>query len=429
MAALLHKLKDRGLIHDCSHAEELEKLLESESVTFYCGFDPTADSLHVGSMLPLLIMRQLQKAGHKPIVVLGAATGMIGDPSGKSEERNLLADEQIEQNLAGMKKQCELFFSSKGENAFEMVRNDEWLSRMSYIEFLRDVGKHFSVNMMMAKESVKTRLENREQGISYTEFSYMLLQAYDFLWLYENKGCRLQVGGSDQWGNITAGTELIRRKCGAERSPAYALTFPLLTTASGAKFGKTEKGAVWLDPARTSPYEFYQYWLNTADEDVISYVKLFTEIDGEELAALESAVAQRPEERAAQKQLAETLTTFIHGTDEVTKAEQASKVLFGEKIENIDGETLISIFSDVPSTSLASTEFKEGMPLIDLLVKTELAKSKGAARRAVDGGGIYINNAKVSDNAALVSVGKFIDNKALVLRSGKKNYHLVLLED
>ncbi len=426
MSSELQKLRARGLIHDVSHFEELDRLLQSESVTFYCGFDPTADSLHVGSMLPLLIMRRLQRAGHRPLVILGSGTGMIGDPSGKTEERKLLSDEIIEQNLHGMEPQLKLFLSSEGKNAFQILRNDTWLRPLSCIEFLRDVGKHFSVNMMLGKESVKGRIENREHGISYTEFSYMLLQAYDFYWLYKHKGCRLQVGGSDQWGNITAGVELIRRKEQSGTSHAFGCTFPLLTTSTGKKFGKTEQGNVWLDPKKTSPYRFYQYWVNTADGDVISYLKYFTEIDGEELTSLEQGVAQNPEARLAQQTLARTLTEIVHGANETTRAISASKVLFGEKIENIDEATLLDIFADVPSTTIPRDELTTGLLIGDLLKRTGLASSKGEAKRLIEGGGIYINNVRVTDSALQVSSSHLVTNTTLVLRSGKKSYHLVL---
>ena len=427
MPTTISELQSRGCIHDASNLDELSKELERNSLSFYCGFDPTADSLHCGSMLPLLIMRRLQQQGHKPIVLIGAATGMIGDPSGKSEERVLLSEEVLSKNVAGIEKQISLFLDSEGKNGFELVKNDQWLCKLPYIDFLRDVGKHFTVNSMIAKDSVKTRLDTREQGISYTEFSYMLLQAYDFYWLYQNKDCRLQVGGSDQWGNITAGLELIRKKSSANSLQAFGLTFPLLTTSTGAKFGKTEAGAVWLDPKKTSPYAFYQYWLNSQDADVLTYLKLFTEIRDSELADLAKSVETAPEKREAQQFLASSLTTLIHGTGETAKAQSASKVLFGESIEGLDSSTLLEIFCEVESTEVSKSDLGSGISLQDLLVKTGLAKSKGAARRLIEGGGIYLNNQRTEDFQNLVSKEQFIDQSLLVIRSGKKRYHLVRL--
>lgn len=427
---LLSKLNQRGCIHDTSDFSELEKILENKPLTFYCGFDPTADSLHVGSMLPLLMMRRLQRAGHTPIVLLGAATGMIGDPSGKSEERVLLDSETVAKNLAGMKAQISLFLESSGKNAFRIVQNDEWLGKLTFIEFLRDVGKHFSVNMMLAKESVRSRIENREQGISYTEFSYMLLQAYDFYYLHKHHGCLLQVGGSDQWGNITAGIDLIKRKrtvtgTTTQEAQVFGLTFPLLTTSTGAKFGKTAEGTVWLDAKRTSPYQFFQYWLNTTDEDVIRYLRLFTDLGDVELSELENAVSKTPDERRAQQALAEELTTLIHGQTETKKAIAASKVLFGGTMDHLDSKMLLSIFSNVPATELTRTNLQTGLELQDLLVATKLANSKSAARRLVEGGGIYINNHRATAANQMVTLNNFIDSSVLVLRSGKKTFHLV----
>ena len=425
MSQILQQLKDRGSLHDVSHFDELSKLLAAGPVTFYCGFDPTADSLHAGSMLPLVMMARLQRAGHKPIALLGSATGMIGDPSGKSEERKLITEEEVRHNLEGIEKQVKLFLSAKGDNAFSIVRNDEWLKPVSFIDFLRDTGKHFSVNMMLAKESVKNRLENREQGISYTEFSYMLLQAYDFYWLYKNRGCRLQVGGSDQWGNITAGTELIRRRSAADAPQAYGATFPLLTTSTGAKFGKTEKGAIWLDSKRTSPYRFFQYWVNTTDEDVIRNLRLFTDLTEQEISDLEVQTREKPQDRAAQNRLGQILTDLIHGEGERKRAEQASKVLFGESLKDIDSGLLREIFSDVPSTEVQKSDIAAGVSVVDLLVKCSVADSKGAAKRLVEGGGVYLNNERVTDSALKVEQSRLIDGSILVLRSGRKNYHLV----
>lgn len=428
MSSLIQTFESRGCLHDASHRDDLEKLIEGPPISFYCGFDPTADSLHVGSMLPLLLMKQLQEKGHRPIVLLGSATGMIGDPSGKSEERVLLADEQLEENARGIEAQIKLFLSSEGENAYEIVRNHTWLGELEYISFLRDVGRHFTINSMMAKDSVRSRLENREQGISYTEFSYMLLQAYDFMWLYKNRDCRLQVGGSDQWGNITAGLELIRRSLPQDSLPAYGLTFPLLTTSSGAKFGKTEKGAVWLSAEKTSPYQFYQYWLNTSDEDVLKYLKLFTDLDEDTLSALAEQQQENPGQRAAQKALAESLCDLVHKPTQTQQAIQASAILFGGSMESVSSSTLLDIFRDVPSVALDPTLISSGMNIQELLVSAEVAKSKGAARRLIESGGLYINNERRTDFQESISQADFIDNQVLVIRSGKKNYFLVRLE-
>ena len=428
MGDILNYLKDRGLVHDVSHFDDLAKTLNSQSVTFYCGFDPTADSLHVGSMLPLLVMRRFQNAGHKPLVILGSGTGMIGDPSGKSAERKLLTDEEIDHNVQGLQKQVSLFLDATGNNGFSIHKNDTWLRAMTCIDFLRDVGKHFSVNAMMVKDSVKSRLTDREQGISYTEFSYMLLQAYDFYYLYKHHGCLLQVGGSDQWGNITAGIDFIRRKEQSGTSPVFGLTFPLLTTSSGNKFGKTEQGNVWLDPQRTSPYRFYQFWLSTKDADVIRYLKLFTDEPDESIIALEGELKSSPEKRGAQRRLAETLTEIVHGTEGVRSAVQASEVLFGGSITNVPLAMLKDIFADVPSTNLSRQEIGSGIALSDLLVRCEGAKSKGEAKRLIDGGGVYINNERATDAAAVITAAAFIENSLLILRLGKKRYHLVALQ-
>lgn len=425
MATLLSNLRRRGCIHDISHIEPLEQLLQRECISFYCGFDPTASSLHAGNLLPLVLMRRLQQAGHKPIALIGSATGMIGDPSGKSEERVLLSEEELTENAKGIEEQIRRVLSSEGESGYLLVQNSEWLKPLGYISFLRDIGKHFSVNSMIAKDSVKSRLENREQGISYTEFSYMLLQAYDYYWLNREYGCRLQVGGSDQWGNITAGMDLIRRLNGEDHPSVYGMTFPLLTTSTGAKFGKTEEGAVWLDGKMTSPYRFYQYWLNTADADVLNYLSIFSESSPEELQELEQALEDEPEQRLAQKALAVELTCLLHGEEELSKAVSASEVLFGGKITNIDSATLLDIFSDVPSTTISVIELQQGVSLVEVLVRTNISPSKGAARRLIEGGGFYLNNEKITDTVTTVSLNHFIDESVLVLRSGKKNYHLL----
>lgn len=428
--SLLAEFTKRGLVHDATHPRELATALDKEKLAFYCGFDPTADSLHVGSMLPLIVMRRLQQLGHSPIVLLGSATGMIGDPSGKSEERKFLDQAQIEKNLAGMRKQVDLFLDSSGKAAYTVVQNHEWLGKLTLIDYLRDVGKHFSVNSMIAKESVRARLENREQGISYTEFSYMLLQAYDFYHLSKNLNCRLQIGGSDQWGNITAGVDFIRRLAPNSKLSVFGLTFPLLMTASGSKFGKTEKGTVWLDREKTSPYEFYQYWLNTADADVIRYSKLFVLDEGvlneQTLKELEQATAQKPEARTAQRFLAAYLTDLVHGKAEREKAEQASAKLFAGSLDNANGKDLLTMFGDAPSTEVAAKAIKSGVTLQELLVICKISATKAAARRLIEGGGVYINNERIKEFTAKIENEHFVDS-VLVLRSGKKNYHLVKL--
>jgi tyrosyl-tRNA synthetase len=423
MSSFLSQLKSRGCLQDASNFDELDNLLMQDKISFYCGFDPTADSLHVGSMVPLILMKRFQEAGHSPIALLGSATGMIGDPSGRSEERKLLDDDLLEHNLAGIEPQISLFLSKQGKSGYRLVKNSDWLKSVSLLDFLRNTGKHFSVNMMLAKDSVKSRLENREQGISYTEFSYMLLQAYDFYHLNKTQGCRLQVGGSDQWGNITAGIELIRRK--GAKNTAYGLTFPLLTTSTGSKFGKTAEGTVWLDAKKTSPYKFYQYWLNTSDEDVFRFIRLFTSLEDPQITELEKQRKEKADQRLAQKVLANTLTELVHGEAESKKAIFASEVLFGGSFENVSATTLIEIFSDVPSTEVTASELSAGLNIVDLLVKCGISNSKGAAKRSLEGGGIYLNNERVSDSASTVNINNFVNQQALVIRSGKKNYHLV----
>ena len=418
---LLNSLKNRDLIHSISDEAGLDETLKKEPLSFNCGFDPTAKSLHIGSLLPILNMKRLADAGNKPIVLIGTATGMIGDPSGKSDERTLLDTEEVLTNATSIEKQITSILGTDSS----VVHNHKWLEKLSMIEFLREVGKHFSVNAMCSKDSVKDRLENREQGISYTEFSYMLLQAYDFYHLNSEHNCRMQIGGSDQWGNITEGLELIRRLKGEQKDKCFGLTFPLLTTSSGGKFGKTEKGAVWLDPDMSSPYEFYQYWINSADEDAEKLLFYFTDLEVDEVKDLIKDSKKSPEKRIAQTRLAEELTTLVHGEEEVKKSKAASKVFFGGSLKDVSVESLKSIFSDVPSTSLKSEDLKDGLGIIELLVKSTLAKSKGEARRLIEGGGIYVNNERVEASTASINTGDFIEQSVLVIRSGKKKYHLI----
>ena len=411
----------RGMLYDAS--EGLEEALKSRSMTAYIGFDPTAASLHVGSLLPIMGLVRLQQYSHKPIALVGGGTGMIGDPSGKTQERQLLSKEQIEYNLEGIKAQLSLFldFESK-TNPARLINNAEWLTSISLVDFLRDVGKHFTVNYMLAKESVRRRYEEGD-GISFTEFSYMLLQAYDFLVLHDRYGCTLQMGGSDQWGNIVAGTELIR-KMRATRS--YGMVFPLLTTTAGIKFGKTEAGSVWLDPNLTSPYQFYQFWINTDDQDVVKYLKFFTMLNQREIAELEISVSTSPENRTAQKRLAEEVTRMVHGESNLLKAVHASQVLFGGEIVDLSAREVLDIFAEVPSSDMPRANFEgEGVTIIDLVVACGYATSKSAARRLIEAGGIYVNNRRVSDIHAMIGLSSLIDGQYLVLRKGAREYHLM----
>ncbi len=424
----------RGLVYDATPG--LRELLAAERLTAYIGFDPTAASLHVGSLLPIMGLARLQRFGHSPIAIAGGGTGMIGDPSGKTAERQLLSLEKIEENLAGIKAQLARFldFEVPG-NPARIVNNADWLGTIPLVEFLRDVGKYFTVNAMMAKESVRRRLEG-EEGLSFTEFSYMLLQAYDFLVLYDRYGCRLQMGGSDQWGNITAGADLIRRLRGGGggegEAPAgklaHGLVFPLVTTSSGVKFGKTEAGTIWLDPALTSPFRFYQFWINTDDRDVLHYLKSFTWLGREEIGELEAKLAAAPQEREAQKRLAREVTAMLHGEGELAKAERASAVLFGAEIAELEPREVSDIFADVPSVEVEKARLEgEGMPLVDLLVAAGLVPSKGEARRAVQGGGVYVNNRRAAEEKRAITLADTLGGELVVLRKGKKEYRLVRL--
>ena len=420
MRGLIEELEQRGILHSVTDRAGLEKAFAEGPVTFYCGFDPTADSLHVGSLLPLIIMRRLALAGHKPIAILGGGTGMIGDPSGRSQERNLLDEKQLEFNLNGIKPQAAKIVG----DTCQLISNLDWLSKLSMIEFLRDVGKHFSINAMLQRDSVKTRLETRDDGISYTEFSYMLLQAYDFLWLYEHNNCTLQIGGSDQWGNIVSGTDLIRRKF-PDRAQAFGMTNQLLMTSSGAKFGKTAAGAVWLDPSKTSPYEFYQYWLNTEDADVEKYLKYFTFLALEEIAAVVAQHLVAPEKRFAQKRLAQELTRLVHSEQELQKVEGATAALFGGDLKSLSLAELEEAFVSAPAKVLGPKMLdSEGIAAADLLVYLGASKSKGEARRLVENGGCQLNGEKIDSASRLVTTNDLLHNSLLVVRTGKKNYFL-----
>lgn len=418
---LLSSLQARGMIEQITDETAIKTMLNEQSVSFYIGFDPTAKSLHIGSMLPIMVMAHLQRAGHRPIAVVGGATGMIGDPSGRSSERNLIGLDEVEANLNGIRQQLAKFLNFEGSNAAKIVNNADWTKQISYLEWLRDVGKFFSVNYMVSKESVRRRLEDRDQGISYTEFSYMLLQAYDFLHLYRAENCTLQGGGNDQWGNITAGIELIHK---AEAAQAYGLTFPLITTSSGEKFGKSAGNAVWLDPEMTSPYQFYQYWIQTEDSDIERYLGLFTFLELAEIKAIVAEHMQAPERRLGQKRLASEVTAIVHSPEALRKVEQATEVLFGREITGLSDADLRDIFADVPSTQLAATQLGH-ISLLDLLRETGLAKSNGEARRLLQGGGIYLNNVSVQDPALILDSTHLASETSLLVRSGKKKYHLV----
>ncbi len=415
------ELKWRGMIYN--EIDGVEKLLKEKKVTLYNGFDPTADSLHVGHMVPLIALARFQRLGHHVLALAGGGTCMIGDPSGRSAERNLLTRDEVVYNVECIKAQLAHFLDFEVKtNPAKIVNNMDWLGQLNMIDFLRDTGKHFTINTMLAKDSVKNRMD-RESGLSFTEFSYMLLQSYDFYHLHTEMGCDLQCGGSDQWGNITAGAELIRRRTG---DSVYGLTYPLIKKSDGTKFGKTASGAVWLDPKRTSPYKFYQFWLNADDADVIHYLKFYTFFTEEEIAALEQETKDHPENRAAQKTLAKELTLMMHGQTALDNAVQASKALFGGDIAGLSAADIADIFSEVPASDMPADRFGgEGMNVVDVLVESGFLKSKGEARRGIQEGGVYINNRRVTDSAMNISISDFIEGKYLVLRRGKKNYAMV----
>ena len=414
----------RGMLYEAT--PDLREVLANEKLTAYIGFDPSAASLHVGNLLPVMGLARLQRFGHTPIAIAGGGTGLIGDPSGKTKERQLLTHEQVEANLEGIKEQLSRFLDFNAtNNPALIVNNSEWLGPITMMEFLRDVGKHFTVNNLLAKEAIKRRLET-DEGISFTEFSYPLLQAYDYLVLYDRHQCTLQMGGSDQWGNILAGIDLIRRLRGAR---AHGLVFPLVTTTSGVKFGKTEAGAVWLDPKLTSPYRFYQFWLNTDDRDVIVYLKFFTWLSREEITDLEASVRTEPEKRTAQRELARQVTAMMHGQTELEKALRASEVLFGKEISGLSVDDILDIFADVPSTELEKSKMNDdGFTLADALVISGLAPSKGEAKRLVQGGGIAVNNRRADDIRKAISSSDLIDGRLLVLRKGARHYHLIRMK-
>ena len=421
---ILDELDARGQVADSTDRAALQALLGGTGVRFYIGFDPTGVSLHIGSLVPIMLMARLQRAGHAPIAVVGGATGMIGDPSGKSDERNLLDRETLARNLAGIRAQLERFLDfTPGPSGALIVNNADWTEPVSFIEFLRVYGKHLTVNYMMAKESVRARLEDRDQGISYTEFSYMLLQAFDFVHLAERYDCKLQMGATDQWGNITAGIEL-QRKMG--RPPLHGMVCPLLLDSTGKKMGKTAAGtSVWLDPAITSPYAFYQYLLNVEDADVERLLLTFSWRPLDEITDLARRHKAAPEERLGQRTLAEDVTRFVHGDEALRRAQRASQVMFGGSLEGLSDQDLEPLLGDVPSSQVARSALDAGLSLVELMVETRLAESKGAARRLLTAGGVYVNNQRVSDPAARVTAGDLATESMIVLRAGKKSYHIV----
>ncbi|RKX30681.1 MAG: tyrosine--tRNA ligase [Verrucomicrobia bacterium] len=424
---ILDDLRWRGLLHDCTHPDELASHLASSPVTLYSGFDPTADSLHVGNLVPLLALRRFQEAGHRPIALAGGATGMIGDPGGRTTERQLLTKEQLQANIEGVKSQLVrlLDFDPSLSNPAVLLDNATWTAPISFLDFLRDTGKHFTVNMMVAKESVRARMEDRESGISFTEFSYMLLQAHDFWYLNREHGCTLQIGGSDQWGNITAGIDLCRKKAGAQ---VFGISLPLITNSDGSKFGKSIGGAPSLDPNQTSPYRFYQFFVQTDDRDVIPRLKIFTFLSHEEIESLSAAHAEHPEAREAHKALAAALTNLVHGETAKDDAIRATGVLFGGSIDGISESALAELTSEVPNHVLPTSELGSGIALIDLLVRAGLSQSKGQARKDIQGGGTYINNKRRNDVQTRVTREEFFFHRFLLLRKGKRNYAAITLE-
>jgi tyrosyl-tRNA synthetase len=424
----VEELKWRGMIHDIMPGTE--ELLKKEHTSGYIGFDPTADSLHIGHMVQVMLLMHFQRAGHTPVALVGGATGMIGDPSGKSEERNLLDEESLRMNEEGIKKQLSKFldFRSDRPNKAIMVNNYDWMKEYSFLDFIREIGKHITVNYMMSKDSVKKRIGSEaKEGMSFTEFSYQLVQGTDFLHLYNNYNCRLQMGGSDQWGNIVTGTELIRRKAGGE---AFALTCPLITKSDGTKFGKTESGNVWLDPEKTTPYQFYQFWLNVSDEDAAKYIKIFTVLGQEEIECIINEHNKAPHERLLQKRLSEEVTVMVHSRDEYEGAVEASQILFGkgttESLKKMTESTFLSVFEGVPVFDIEMNVLQKGVTIADLCAeRSQIFASKGELRRLVQGGGLSLNKVKIDNPDMLIGVDSLLNNKYLLVQKGKKNYYLL----
>ncbi|MFZ7944917.1 tyrosine--tRNA ligase [Neobacillus sp. 19] len=414
---LLQDLALRGIIYQQSDEEGLKELLSTQKISLYCGADPTADSLHIGHLVPFLTLRRFQQHGHRPIVLVGGATGLIGDPSGKSEERNLQTLEAVQKNVEGIKQQLAAIFDFDGENGAVMVNNYDWAGSMDIVSFLRDIGKHIGVNYMLAKDTIASRLET---GISFTEFTYTILQAMDFNHLYEHHNCKLQIGGSDQWGNIASGLELIR-KMQPEGAKAFGLTIPLVTKADGTKFGKTEGGAVWLDPEKTTPYEFYQFWINTADADVVKYLKFFTFLSHEEIEGLETAVIEEPHLRKAQKALAEEMTRLIHGEESLQQAIKISQALFSGDVKSLSAAEIKQGFKDVPSFDANETEGN----LVDLLVEAKISPSKRQAREDITNGAVTVNGEKIIDTSYTLDESDRIEGQFTIIRRGKKKYTLI----
>lgn len=422
----IKEMQWRGMVHDVMPGTE--ELLDKEQTTAYLGIDPTADSLHIGHLAGVMLLRHFQNAGHRPIALIGGATGMIGDPSGKSQERNLLDEATLRYNQEAIKKQLSKFINfTEGENKALMVNNYDWMREFSFLGFLRDVGKHLTVNYMIAKDSVKKRMTGEGEGISFTEFTYQLVQGYDFLYLYENYNCKLQMGGSDQWGNITTGTELIRRKA---RGEAYAFTMPLITKADGTKFGKTEKGNIWLSAEKTSPYHFYQFWINTSDEDAEKYIKIFTMLSQEEVAKLVDEHKQAPHLRLLQKTLAQQLTIMVHSSEALEMCIAASDILFGKdalaSINAVDTATFLDVFSDFPQFEINKNDLSQGIALLDLLTdKTQIFPSKGELRRTIKGGGLSVNQAKIVDAELVINTDSLLKENYILIKKGKKEYFLI----
>ncbi len=419
---LLADLDARGLVHDSTDRALLAQRLSAGPLSVYCGFDPTADSLHIGSLVPILSLRRFQLAGHRPIALGGGATGMIGDPSGKSAERNLLDAASLETNLVGISSQLERFLDfSPGPAQAIIVDNNSWIGEMRLVEFLRDIGKLATVNQMVAKESVRSRMEGTD-GISYTEFSYMLLQAYDYWWLNEHEGCELQIGGSDQWGNITAGIDLIRRRSGRN---VHGLTFPLVTRSDGAKYGKTAEGTIWLSAERTSPYRFYQYWMQVDDRDVERFLLQLTLLNASDAHAIATEHGLAPEKRIGQRSLAEQITTLVHGEEQTRAAEAASQILFGAALDEVPEAVFATLAGEVETTTISRSRIIKGADLVDILVETGLAGSKGDARRGLDQGGVYINNHRVDPAEGTLTQANLLFDRYILIRKGKRNYHLI----